>query len=106
MIRILNDVDIEWNSGGNATNTSTWSLISMINDFLNAYKGFVLGVLGLADLTMVAIFIWILVNIASGSTSFTNKNINSRRLLIWFISMALLGSLNLVVALIYNMMSN
>ena len=102
LLKILRDVDIDWNSGDGSTNTSDSSLISMINDFLQSYKSFVIGVLGLADLTMIAIFIWLCINLSAGSTNFTGKNTNGKRLLLWCIGMALLGSINLIVCLLYN----
>ena len=74
----------------------------MMNDFLQHYKVFVTGFIGLMDLTMVVIFLWLLISLASGSTNFASKNNNTRRLLVWCICMALLGALNLVLALVYN----
>ena len=101
--RILRDVDIDWNSGaGSTSSNSNSTIINMMNEFLQRYKTFVIGFLGLADLTMVVIFLWLLFSLASGSTNFASKNNNTRRLLVWCVCMALLGALNLVIALVYN----
>ncbi len=97
------DVTIEWGSGNGTTrNNSNTTILSMMNDFLQHYKVFVTGFIGLMDLTMVVIFLWLLISLASGSTNFASKNNNTRRLLVWCICMALLGALNLVLALVYN----
>lgn len=99
----LRDVAIEWGSGDGTTNdTSKSSIVEMMNTFLTQYKTFVIGFLGLADLTMVVIFLWLLYSLASGSTNFASKNNNTRRLLVWCVCMAFLGALNLILALIYN----
>jgi hypothetical protein len=103
LLNILRDVDIDWGSGDNATKSNSDStIISMMNNFLQHYKLFVIGFIGLADLTMVIIFLWLLFSLASGSTNFASKNNNTRRLLVWCVCMALLGALNLILALIYN----
>lgn len=100
---ILRDVDIEWDSGSGSTNSNSNStILYMMNQFLQSYKGFVIGFLGLADLTMVVIFLWLMFSLASGSTNFASKNNNTRRLLVWCVCMAFLGALNLIVALVYN----
>ncbi len=97
----LFDVTIGWGEGG-ATKTSDSTIISMINDLLSRYKGIVIGVLGLATLTMVLIGLYLFTNLAAGSTNFANKNTNMKRIATWAICMALLGSLDLVVCLLYN----
>ena len=100
---ILNKVNIDWGSGdGTTSNNSKSTIIEMMNSFLAHYKTFVIGFLGLADLTMVLIFVWLLYCLASGTTNFAQKNTNTRRLLIWCVCMACLGALNLILALVYS----
>ncbi len=101
LLKVLNDVEIEWGEGG-ATSTSDDTLLSLMNNFLEHYKGLVVGVLGLATLTMVLLGLYLFFNLGAGSTNFASKNINMKRFVIWAICMALLGSLDLVVALVYN----
>lgn len=95
------DVDIEWGDGG-ATKTSDSTLYSLINDMLRHYKGLTVGVLGVATLTMVLIGMYLFFCIGTGSGNHINKNSNMKRLVTWAVCMMLLGSLDLVVCLIYN----
>jgi len=97
----LLDVVIEWGGGDNATNTSSSSLTTTINEFLERFKGVIVGSLGIANLTMVVIFIWLLFSLATNSTNFAGKSTNIKRLAIWAVCMAMLGSLDLVIAVIY-----
>lgn len=95
------DVDIDWGEGG-ATKTSDSTLYSLINDLLEHYKGLVIGLLGIATLTMVLIGFYLFFNLGTGSTNFANKNTNMKRLVTWAVCMTLLGSLDLIVCLVYN----
>ena len=101
MLLKLFDVEIGWGDGG-ATSTSETQLIKIINKFLEHYKLFVVGVLGVATLTMVLLGLYIFYNIGVGTTNFAQKNTNMKRFVIWAVAMALLGGLDLVVALLYN----
>ena len=101
LINIAKDVTITWGDGG-ATSTSEATLTTLINDFLKHYQVFVVGVLGLATISMILIGLYLFFNLGAGSTNFANKNTNMKRRIIWAICLALLGSLDLVVCLIYN----
>lgn len=101
LINIAKDVTITWGDGG-ATSTSEATLITLINDFLKHYQVFVVGVLGLATISMILIGLYLFFNLGAGSTNFASKNTNMKRMIIWAICLALLGSLDLVVCLIYN----
>ncbi len=101
LLNIVRNVSITWGDNG-ATGTSDDMLIGMINTLLSRYKGLVVGVLGLATLTMILIGMYLFLNVGAGSTNFAQKNTNMKRMVIWAICMALLGSLDLVVCLVYN----
>lgn len=97
----MKDVVIEWGEGG-AMSTSEETLKSLINSLLESYRGLIVGVMGLATLTMVLIGLYLFLHLGAGSTNFASKNVNMKRIAIWAVALALLGSLDLVVALIYN----
>lgn len=94
------DININWGSGGVSTSEET--LTVLINQFLEQYKGLVMGILGLSTLSMVLIGLYLFFNLGAGTTNFANKQINMKRIAIWAVCLMLLGSLDLIVALIYN----
>lgn len=105
LLSVLRDVEITWGDDGatdDSTGTSDKILTDMINVLLERYKSLVVGVLGLATLTMILIGLYLFLNVGAGSTNFAQKNTNMKRMTIWAICMALLGSVDLIACLVYN----
>ena len=77
--------------------------INTINAFLDRYKIFIAGVLGLATFTMAIIFIIDLIKLAAESSSPIHRHEAIHQIIAVGISTALLGSITVIFGLIFNL---
>lgn len=80
----------------------TQTLTKPLNEFLARYKGFIMGFLGIASLTMVVVFLIQFSRLAATSGSPIERKKVVSGIIYTAIACGVLGSLTIFFALIYN----
>lgn len=88
-------------SAGAGTDASQY--VPALNSILFKYKGIVLGVFGIATLTLIALAIYFAVQLGGAGNNPQKRQQATSRLLICGIATAIMGSFTLFFALSFNM---
>lgn len=87
-------------SAGAGTDASQY--VPALNSILFKYKGIVLGVFGMATLTLLALAIYFAVQLGSTGNNPMKRQQASSRLVLWGIATAIMGSFTLFFGLAFN----
>lgn len=90
------------NGGGHPSNTDASQFVPALNAFLFKYKGVVLGVFGIATLTLLALAIYFATQLGGAGNNPQKRQQAISRLLICGIATAIMGSFTLFFALSFN----
>lgn len=90
------------NGGNHSAGTDASQFVPALNAFLFKYKGVVLGVFGIATLTLLALAIYFALQLGGTGNNPMKRQQASSRLVLWGIATAIMGSFTLFFALAFN----
>lgn len=90
------------NGGNHSTSADASQYVPALNAVLFKYKGIVLGVFGMATLTLLALAIYFAVQLGGAGNNPQKRQQATSRLVMWGIATAIMGSFTLFFALAFN----
>lgn len=90
------------NEGNHLASTDASQYVPALNAVLFKYKGIVLGVFGMATLTLLALAIYFAIQLGGAGNNPMKRQQASSRLVLWGIATAIMGSFTLFFGLAFN----